>query len=125
MSPPGSDRRVLQRPRRSSYQRRITPNINRTPSADRRCQPRADTPLPKIPSQFSPPADHGGRSCFLPLGPLIPDGETTPDRGGTMTPRVAVPLLCLLVWIGVLACSDGIMPTDPATASFTAGGRAA
>ena len=42
-----------------------------------------------------------------------------------MTSRVAVPLLCLLVWIGVLACSDGIMPTDPAAASFTAGGRAA
>jgi hypothetical protein len=42
-----------------------------------------------------------------------------------MTSRVAVPLLCLLVWIGVLACSDGVMPTDPAAASFTAGGRAA
>jgi hypothetical protein len=42
-----------------------------------------------------------------------------------MTSRVAVPLLCLLVWIGVLACSDGMMPTDPAAASFTAGGRAA
>jgi len=42
-----------------------------------------------------------------------------------MTSRVAVPLLCLLVWIGVLACNDGIMPTDPAAASFTAGGRAA
>jgi hypothetical protein len=42
-----------------------------------------------------------------------------------MTSRVAVPLLCLLVWIGVLACSDGTMPTDPAAASFTAGGRAA
>ena len=42
-----------------------------------------------------------------------------------MTSRVAIPLLCLLVWIGVLACSDGIMPTDPAAASFTAGGRAA
>jgi hypothetical protein len=42
-----------------------------------------------------------------------------------MTSRVAVPLLCLLVWIGLLACNDGIMPTDPAAASFTAGGRAA
>ena len=42
-----------------------------------------------------------------------------------MTSRVAVPLLCLLVWIGVLACSNGVMPTDPAAASFTAGGRAA
>jgi hypothetical protein len=42
-----------------------------------------------------------------------------------MTSRVAVPLLCLLVWALVLACSDGIIPTEPAEASFTAGGRAA
>jgi hypothetical protein len=42
-----------------------------------------------------------------------------------MTSRVAVPLLCLLVWALVLACSDGIIPTDPGEASFKAGGRAA
>ena len=42
-----------------------------------------------------------------------------------MTSRVAIPLLCLFVWIVVLACSDGIIPTDPVEASFKAGGRAA
>jgi hypothetical protein len=42
-----------------------------------------------------------------------------------MTARVAAPLLCLLVYIAVLACSDGILPTDPAAASFSQGGRAA
>jgi hypothetical protein len=42
-----------------------------------------------------------------------------------MTSRVAVPLLCLLVWALVLACSDGIVPTDPAGANFNAGGRSA
>ncbi|HEU5305269.1 MAG TPA: hypothetical protein VFU40_11540 [Gemmatimonadales bacterium] len=39
--------------------------------------------------------------------------------------RVAVPLLCLLVSVVVFACGDGIIPTDPVEASFTAGGRAA
>jgi len=42
-----------------------------------------------------------------------------------MTSRVAVPLLCLLVWIGVLACSDAVSPTDAVNASFSAGGRIA
>ena len=42
-----------------------------------------------------------------------------------MMSRVAVPLLCLLVWIGVLACSDGVSPTDAVNASFSAGGRSA
>jgi len=42
-----------------------------------------------------------------------------------MTSRIAVPLLSTLVWIGVLACSDGIMPTGPAEASLAASGRAA
>ena len=37
--------------------------------------------------------------------------------------RVAVPLLCLLIWMGVLACSDGMIPTDTREASFSAGGR--
>jgi hypothetical protein len=31
-----------------------------------------------------------------------------------MTLRVAVPLFCLLVWAVVLACTDPIIPTDPA-----------
>jgi hypothetical protein len=48
-----------------------------------------------------------------------------PIEEAAMMPRSTVPLLCLLVWIGVLACSDGIMPTDPVAASFTAAGRAA
>jgi len=42
-----------------------------------------------------------------------------------MMSRVAVPLSCLLVWIGVLACSDGVSPTDAVNASFSAGGRSA
>jgi hypothetical protein len=42
-----------------------------------------------------------------------------------MTSRVAFPLLSLLVWTGVLACSDGLMPTDSAEASLAEGGRAA
>ncbi len=42
-----------------------------------------------------------------------------------MKSRVAVPLLCLLIWMGVLACSDGVMPTDAVDASFSAGGRSA
>jgi hypothetical protein len=42
-----------------------------------------------------------------------------------MTSRVAVPLLSLLVWAGVLACSDGVMPTDAAELSRAAGGSAA
>ena len=42
-----------------------------------------------------------------------------------MTRRVAVRLLSLLVWVLVLAYSDGIIPTDPGEASFKAGGRAA
>jgi len=42
-----------------------------------------------------------------------------------MTSRVAVPLLSLLVWAGVLACSDGLMPTESAKASLAVGGRAA
>lgn len=40
-----------------------------------------------------------------------------------MKSRVAVPLLCLLIWMGVLACSDGMIPTDTREASFSAGGR--
>lgn len=40
-----------------------------------------------------------------------------------MKSRVAVPLLCLLIWMGVLACSDGMIPTDTPEASFSAGGR--
>jgi hypothetical protein len=42
-----------------------------------------------------------------------------------MTSRVAVPLLSLLVWTGVLACSDGLMSTEPAEASLAVAGRAA
>lgn len=42
-----------------------------------------------------------------------------------MKSRVAVPLLCLMIWMGVLACSDGVMPTDAAGASFSASGRGA
>ena len=42
-----------------------------------------------------------------------------------MKSRVAVPLLCLLIWMGVLACSDGMIPTDTRDASFSAGGRSA
>ena len=42
-----------------------------------------------------------------------------------MRSRVAVPLLCLMVWMGVLACSDGVSPTDMVDASFSAGGRSA
>jgi hypothetical protein len=42
-----------------------------------------------------------------------------------MTSRVAVPLFCLLIWVVVLACSDGIIPTDAGEASFTAAGQAA
>jgi hypothetical protein len=42
-----------------------------------------------------------------------------------MKSRVAVPFLCLLVWMVVLACSNGVMPTDSAGASFNASGRAA
>jgi hypothetical protein len=42
-----------------------------------------------------------------------------------MTSRVAVPLLCLLVWAAVLACSDGVIPTEPAQASLAVGGRVA
>ena len=42
-----------------------------------------------------------------------------------MTSRAAVPLLCLLVWMGVLACSDGILPTDPSGASLSSVGRSA
>ena len=42
-----------------------------------------------------------------------------------MKSRVAVPLLCLLVWMVVLACSNGVMATDAVGASFTAGGRSA
>jgi hypothetical protein len=37
-----------------------------------------------------------------------------------MMSRVAVPLLCLLTWALILACSDGIMPTDPVEASAAA-----
>jgi hypothetical protein len=40
-----------------------------------------------------------------------------------MKSRVAIPLLCLLIWMGVLACSNGVMPTDAVGASFSAGGR--
>ena len=40
-----------------------------------------------------------------------------------MKSRVAVPLLCLLIWMGVLACTDGVVPTDAVDASFSAGGR--
>ncbi len=40
-----------------------------------------------------------------------------------MKSRVAIPLLCLLIWMGVLACSDGMIPTDTRDASFSAGGR--
>ena len=42
-----------------------------------------------------------------------------------MESRVAVPLLCLMTWMGVLACTDGVMPTDAVDASFSAGGRSA
>jgi hypothetical protein len=42
-----------------------------------------------------------------------------------MKSRVAVPLSCLLIWMGVLACSDGVIPTDTREASFSAGGRSA
>jgi hypothetical protein len=42
-----------------------------------------------------------------------------------MNSRVAAPLVCLLLWGLVLACSDGIIPTEPAGASFTASGRTA
>ncbi len=42
-----------------------------------------------------------------------------------MKSRVAVPLLCLMIWMGVLACSDGMIPTDTREASFSAGGRSA
>ncbi len=42
-----------------------------------------------------------------------------------MRSRVAVPLLCLMVWTGVLACSNGVSPTDMVDASFSAGGRSA
>jgi hypothetical protein len=48
-----------------------------------------------------------------------------PIEEAAMRSRVAVPLLGLLTWIVVLACSDGIMPTDPVEASFKAGGKAA
>jgi hypothetical protein len=42
-----------------------------------------------------------------------------------MTSRVAVPLLCLLVWtLVLLGCSDRA-PTDPGMASYSAGGRSA
>jgi hypothetical protein len=41
-----------------------------------------------------------------------------------MKVRIAVPLLSLLIWGLVLACSDGITPTEPA-ASFKAVGRVA
>jgi hypothetical protein len=40
-----------------------------------------------------------------------------------MKSRVAVPLFCLLTWMGVLACSDGMIPTDTREASFSAGER--
>jgi hypothetical protein len=36
----------------------------------------------------------------------------------TMSLRVAVPLFCLVVWIVILACSEGIMPTDASEAGF-------
>jgi len=42
-----------------------------------------------------------------------------------MTSRVAVPVLCLLVWGLVLACSDGAMPTEAAESNFKVGGRTA
>ncbi|MFL5449808.1 MAG: hypothetical protein ACJ8A6_05490 [Gemmatimonadales bacterium] len=42
-----------------------------------------------------------------------------------MTSRVAVPLLSLLLWTGVLACSDGLLPTDSAELSLAASGRTA
>jgi hypothetical protein len=42
-----------------------------------------------------------------------------------MKSRVAVPLLCLLVWMVVLACDNGVMPTDAVGASFNASGRSA
>jgi hypothetical protein len=40
----------------------------------------------------------------------------------TMSLRVAVPLFCLVVWIVVLACSEGIMPTDASEAGFKSAG---
>jgi hypothetical protein len=42
-----------------------------------------------------------------------------------MKSRVAVPFLCLLVLMVVLACSNGVMPTDAVGASFSVGGRSA
>jgi len=48
-----------------------------------------------------------------------------PIEEAVMMSRVAVPSLCLMVWMVVLACSDGVVPTDPVQASFNAGGRAA
>jgi hypothetical protein len=41
-----------------------------------------------------------------------------------MKSRIGVPLLCLLVWGLVLACRDGLIPTEP-VASFKAAGRVA
>jgi hypothetical protein len=43
----------------------------------------------------------------------------------TMSLRVAVPLFCLVVWIVILACSEGIMPTDASEAGFKSDSRAA
>ena len=40
-----------------------------------------------------------------------------------MKSRVAVPLLCLLVWMVVLACDNGVLPTDAVGPSFSASGR--
>jgi hypothetical protein len=49
--------------------------------------------------------------------------EDTYDEEMSMTSRVAVPLLSLLVWGMVLACSDGFTPTNPVEASLNAGAR--
>jgi hypothetical protein len=61
---------------------------------------------------------------FHTIGPEI-NGELHPIEEVSHDITRHRPLLSLLVWTGVLACSDGLMSTEPAEASLAVGGRAA
>jgi hypothetical protein len=55
--------------------------------------------------------------------PILMASRSTEET--MMKSRVVIPLMCLLLWGMVMACSDGMMPTESADAAFSSSGRAA